>query len=58
VVGPAGPGRAALGVARGGWLLAAGAAAAGAAALRRAAEGYAAAGQRLYERRARSALSG
>jgi DNA-binding SARP family transcriptional activator/tetratricopeptide (TPR) repeat protein len=54
---PPGPWRAALAEARGRLLVAEGAEAEGAAALRRAAEGYAAAGQRLYERRARSALT-
>jgi hypothetical protein len=39
-------------------LTAEGAEADGATALRRAVEGYAAAGQRLYERRVRSALPG
>ena len=54
---PAGPWRAALAEARGRLLLAEGGTGQGAAALRRAAEGYAAAGQRLYERRAREALA-
>jgi tetratricopeptide (TPR) repeat protein len=53
---PPGPWRAALAEARGRLLIAEGAEGEGAAALRRAAEGFAAAGQRLYERRARSAL--
>ena len=55
---PAGPWRAALAEARGRLLVVEGADAEGAAALRRAAEGFAAAGQRLYEQRARDALAG
>jgi len=54
---PAGPWRAALAEARGRLLRAEGADSEAAAALRRAAEGFAAAGQRLYERRARAALA-
>ena len=54
----AGPWPAALAEARGALLLAEGRADAARDALRRAADGYAAAGQLLYERRARATLDG